>query len=400
MYNIYKYYNVLELEQSLKNQFPQASNGITILPPLLKKIGYKYVLAYLVIKTPIEIDHHLGVTRPIGVIYRNRKNGKVLNIYNFEQYEFIIGNDDYNREYYSLESHPDFLPNRTPENEEGYRLALELLYKISNKITLFKGIDNKLYEEYKNFLKELFPPNYMCFYDALQNNDIFEVNDVILQLRNEANKNHEKEQIIKQERANQINKIARQDFIEELKKEIYDFVESDILSSLDKKSPYAQIDFYVYLGKMLKNIVEDEKKYFNCYSITLTRAAIEQNKAIVFENQKVQLVKTYAKACAKTVNEDDNVNNVCEAIFNFLDAEIEEELIGKLTSEIKTKITQSLNKIDTLLSEVFDQNVYNYLKPIWLEIQNDYFNMPKENEISDLYYGYKFIQTKIKKSDK
>ena len=399
MYNIYKYYNVLELEQSLKSQFPQASNGITILPPIIKKLGIKYILAYLVIKTPVEVDHHLGVTRPIGIIYRNRKNGKIIEIYNFENYEFIMGNDDYNREYYSLESHPDFLPNKTPENEEGYRLALELLYKISSKITLFKGIDNKLYEEYKTFLKELFPPNYICFYDALQHNDIFEVNDVILELRNVANQNHEKEQQIKQERANQINKIARQDFIEELKKEIYDFVESDILSSLDTKSHYAQIDFYVYLGKMLKNIVEDEKKYFNCYSITLTRAAIEQNKSVVFENQKVQLVKTYAKACAKTVAEDDNVNKVCKAMFDFLDGEIEEELNGKLTSEIKTKISTSLNKIDSSLNEVLDQNAYKYLKSIYAEIQNDYFNMPKETQLSDLYYGYRFVQKRKRQNN-
>lgn len=400
MYSVYKYYNILELEQNLKSQFPQASNGITILPPIIKKIGMRYILAYLVIKTPKETDHHLGVTRPIGVIYRNRKSGKILNVYNLEKYEFILDNNDFNKEYYSIESHPDFLPNKTPENEENYRLALELLYKISTKISFFKGVDIKLYEDYRNFIAQLFPPNYICFFDALQTNDIFEVNDIIIKLREIADQNHEKEQQIKQQRANQINKAARQDFNDELKQEIFNFIESDILSSLNKKSSYARVDFYIYLGKMLKEIEKDEKKYFNCYSITLTRAAIEQNKAVVFENQKVQLVKTYAKACVKSTNEDEDVNKVCDAMFDFLDAEVDEELEGQLSKQTKDKISTAINNIKQLLTAVLDQKAYNYLKALNEEIQKDYFDLLPSDQLSDFYYGYRFVARHIKQKSK
>ena len=135
MYSLFKYYDILELEQEYESEFDNInpSKKISVLPPVLKKYFGKTVLAYLVMSQPENQDHHYGVTRPIGAILRNIKTKRVIKVVNCAFSEFAPDRNDFVREYYDLEDHEDWWPHRNPTNEEAYRIALEKCLKYAKQ---------------------------------------------------------------------------------------------------------------------------------------------------------------------------------------------------------------------------------------------------------------------------
>lgn len=392
-YSVYKYFNIIELEKTYAKTFSNInpSTSITLAPPLLKKYNRKLCLAYLVLPEPQEIEHHIGVCRPIGVILQNRKNGKIIDVINCKDYEFVENQDDFNREYYDLESTKKYWPNTTPENEEEFRLLLEQLFTIVKGINIFKSYNTAAYMDYMARVYALFPNSFHIFFDALQDNDFYVVNDDIECLRSVAKKKHDLLQAEIQEKNKKNNNLAWDKFLEYFESEMRDFVKGDIIPTLRSKKAYTKIDFYIYMGKMLKDLRKSREKFFNCYNVSQTHAAISQNRDNAVENQKVLIVKTYSKACVKPHNEDSTVNEICETIIEFLKAQLEEEDTGAVTPKTKGIISTCLNRIELLISELHEPTAIVEMRELFAQLQKDYFDMPAYENMSDLYHGYELI---------
>ena len=153
MFKIYKYFDIIEMEERYADKFADLnpSRKIAILPPIFRKVNKKWCLAYPVISQPKYKDGHAAITRPIGFIIKDRKTGEILQIESCANYDFAPEKTDFKVEYYDLEVHTDYWPNRTNENEEKYRTALEKLYKANRTINIF----GKICIYWKMVLKEL-----------------------------------------------------------------------------------------------------------------------------------------------------------------------------------------------------------------------------------------------------
>ncbi len=399
MYSIYKYYDLLEMEKQYAKNFSDFSeNGINLLPPLFHKDGFKYYLAYLVLASPKETDHHTPVKRPIGVIFRNRKNGKVLNVFNFNSYEFIDGHDDFDKEYYALESSPKFLPNRSPENEEKIRLLLEKALKISLSHSLLKPFNEQYYESYKTELLTMFPQNYHCFFEALEKNDFRPIDENILKLREQAKKAHiiefgKKEELFKAE--NEKQKLL---FLNFLKKDNLDFLLSDIIPSIKNKSAYTKYCFFTDFGKMLKNTLTNLEQFAPCYLISQTPEAKAKNSSAVTETQRVAMVKMYAKACVQENKDNKIVNNICKNAFNILENQIFEEFYGKVITESKQVIKESFDIIKNLIMQINLPILKSEMESLLLNLEADYFDTTEFSGMSNFYIGYQlYYLYKLKK---
>ncbi len=381
----------MELEQTFASKFaPLTRNGkIDVCPPVLRMHNGKWVLAYLVLDEPEEIDNHIPVRRPIGIILRNRKKGKVYCTYCFDEYEFVSGHDSFNKEYYNLETDPEYWPNRIPENEEKFRLLLEQLFKIVSSMTLFGKPNQQSYDRYNQLLHTLFPLNYLDFFKALENDPIVRVQGECSHRRILAAKEDKKVEQARQNILTEANEKSRLSFVKNMKQEMADFIKVDISPAIKSKGQYAKIDFFTYLGKMIRDLENNTKQYFSCYNTALTPKALKVNQETAFESQKVLIVKTYAKACVKPLVNDNTVSEISKCLFAFLDAQLQEEESGCITPETKQAITDALNNIATLSAKLVDPTAIVEMREIKERLENDYFNAPSYADMSDLYIGYK-----------
>lgn len=391
MYNLYKYYDVLELEQELGTKFSNLTDGrgITLCPPILRHNGMKYVLAYLVLAEPDTTDNHIPVKRPIGIILRNRKNKKIIAVYNLADYEYIGGHDSFDREYYNLETYPQYWPNKSTDNEETFRILLERLYKIVSKMGFFDRLDKDEYDKYITHLYAMFPKCYHCFFDALAHNPIIPVDNEIKSIREYAKDLDYRRENERQSKLQENNELARKAFLRDIKSDMNDFIKKDIYPALTSKGSYAKIDFFTYYGKMLRELEQSTDKYLNCYNVSLPTKALKANQHSTFEAQKVNLVKTFAKACVKPLVNDKSIEVIVDLIFEFFDAQIEEESRGEVTQASTQKIRNAMTKMQFELQKISNPTALVEMKEIVERIEKDYFEGVTDADMSNLYIGYR-----------
>lgn len=390
MYTMYKYGDILQMESSLAKHFTDmsVSKKIVICPPVLKKYGMGYVLAYLVMPEPLEIANRSGVRRPIGVIYRHKKNKRILKIISCKNQEFTTNHDSFEHAYYDLEDYPDFWPNRTRENEEQFRLALEQLFRVVSKMSPFNGYDKEQYASYKNRIKSLFPLGYFYFFTALEQNEFKPVTNEIARVREQARQSYQHEadhrqQVIKKETEEQ-----RLKFLKEISASIQLFVRREIMPSLKKKTPYTKLDFYEYLGKTIKKLYVDTHEFENCYSPTLSVKQRQKYTEILLETIKVNLIKTYAKACAKPLINDENANNIATIFIKMLHIMALQEKVGKDNDKIREDMSELMQEFKEELKNTETVAAKNELNTYFNMLYKDYYEANKPEEFSELHLGY------------
>lgn len=401
MYDLFKYYDILELEEQFKDKFNNInpSKNIAVLPPVIKKYHGKYILAYLVMSQPESHDHHYGVTRPIGAILRNYRTKKIIRVVNCKNEEFAPEKNDFVREYYDLEDHEDWWPNRNTDNEELYRILLEKLYKTCKTIKLFKPYKKSYYDDYLNTAKKLFSEEYWYFFEALQNNPIKDLDEEIIYQRDLAKKEHEVRSQKRQEQQLVETSKARELFVEEIKESMQNFILKEICPTLKNKPNYAKIDFYKFIGNMLKSIYFEPNRYLNCYNSALTPKALTNNKDALKETLKVDMIKTYAKACVKPTNEDKDVNNLCEMYLKFLNTMLEQEQLGVVSEQTKATINKCMNYYNTQIEKIQNDTIKEEMQEIYNDLLKDYYETTDPKHLSNVYLGYSLSNKSYKEDE-
>lgn len=388
MYSLYKYHEILTMEEALRDEFASINpcKDIAILPPIIRRYNGRQVLAFLVIPQPENNHHHLAVFRPIGAIFRKLKSKKIVKLVSCETEEFAPKYHDFSYEYYDLESNPNFWPNRTPDNEEQYRVSLEKLLKIVQTMH-FGAYRKKLYQEYLDSIYSMFSEEYLYYYDALANNPITPLTDEILYQRELAKKEHEIKMQKMREKFLSDTSYAKQKFIQDMKEHMQFFIRKEILPTLKNKTGYTRIDFYNFAGKLYKDILTDDDKYISCYDATLTAKALENNLDEVKESLKVSLIKTYAKACVKPSSTDDAINEVCDEIVKFMTTMLHQEITKTVSQKSKDLVQTTMIKIDRMLGRIPNAPIKEEIERIYHAVQDDYFNGLDEKEMSNVYLG-------------
>lgn len=388
MYSLYKYHEILSMEEEYEDVFRAINpcEKIDILPPVLKHYKGKLVLAFLVIPQPQNNNRHLAVYRPIGAILRKLKSRKIVKIVNCAEEEFAPKYNDFSLEFYDLESHPDYWPNRSPENEEKFRVALEKLLKLV-QTSRFGVYRKKLYQDYLDMVYSMFSPEYLLFFDAIAKNQITPLDESLLYQRELAKKEHTiKMQKLKDKFADD-TAYARQKFIGKMKTQLQFFIRKEILPTLKNKPGYTKLDFYKFTGKLYKDIITNDSAYIGCYDATLTVKAQEENLEELIEKSKVSLIKTYAKACVNPINTDDAINDVSNEIIKFMDTMLLQEVTNSVTQKSKDIIKITIIKIERMIGRLPNTQSKQIITEIYEEVKNDYFNGLNESEMSNTYLG-------------
>ena len=391
MYRLYKYSDILHLESAYAKHFANMSPSkkIVVCPPVLKKYHGRYILAYLVLPEPIEIANHSGVKRPIGAIYRYRKTGRIIKIISCKNQEFAMNHDSFEHEYYDIEDYPDFWPNRNRENEEHLKLALENLFRVVSAIKTFGGYNKDRYASYKAHIKSLFPMGYFYFFTALEQNEFIPVTQNLVALREQARQAHQTEAAQRKEVLTQEIENQRIIFIKEVCENIQMFVRKDILPSLKKKTPYTRLDFYEYLGKTVKKLYTNTSDYLNCYSPTLGIKQRQKNQNILQETIKVNLIKTYAKACTKPLINDSNANNISTIFLKMLHIMAIQEKTGKEEDpKLREDMAGLMQDFKEELKYTETAAAKNEFNSYFNMLYHDYYEASGPQEFSELYLGY------------
>lgn len=389
MFKIYKYFDIIEMEERYADKFAglNPTRKIAILPPIFRKVNKKIMLAYPVISQPKFKDGHAAVTRPIGFIIRNRKTGEILQIESCENFDFAPDKTDFKIEYYDLEMHEGYWPNRNNENEERFRTALEKLYKANRTINIFGKINKAYYKPYIDEIKSFFTTRYWQFYEYLETANIVEVDERLKNRRKKAEEEHE-------QRMQEINlktaveqAFEHEKLIVEVKGKIVDFVKQEVLPTLKHKGDATRILFYNELGKVFKNLYTD-LNCKNCYDTRLTAAARKSNIEKLVSKIKIDIIKKFSRACVTPLNSISAVCDTCVTMIVFLNTMMLEEIKKEVTEKSKHTIEVCINTLNKYLSQVSNNQVREEFSDLAELLCRDYYETTNEKDLSDLTVGY------------
>lgn len=392
MFKIYKYFDIIEMEQRYADKFADLnpSRKIAILPPIFRKVNKKWYLAYPVISQPKYKDGHAAITRPIGFIIKDRKTGEILQIESCENYDFAPEKTDFKVEYYDLEVHTDYWPNRTNENEEKYRTALEKLYKTNRTINIFGKINQTYYKNYIDTIKQFFTERYWQFYEYLEKNNIVPVDEELKAKRKKAEEDHD---IMMQEinlKTATKQAFEHEKLVKELKEKIIDFVKKEVLPNLKHKGDATRILFYNELGKIFKSLYTDLdcKK---CYDARLSEVAKKRNTEKLLSQLKIDIIKKFSRACVTPLNSITAICNSCKTMIIFLNTMMIEEIKKEVTEKSKQSIEKCIATLNKYLSQVSNNQIREEFSDLAELLCRDYYEVTNEKDLSDLYVGYSTI---------
>ena len=392
MFSLFKYYDIIEMEEKYADKFSalNKTRKISILPPIFRKQGRKLVLAYMVISQPKYIDNHAIITRPIGFIFKDRITRKILSIQCCSDYDFVPSRFDFEFEYYNLETHEEYWPNRSAENEERYRLALELLHRANKSVTFWGKINQKAYSEYIETIKTFFPKKYWFFYEQLEVNEIVKVDEQIINAREIAKKEHKEKMKVLQAKIKAEHKIAHEELVQDMKKKVIVYVRDEVLPTLKHKGDATRILFYNELGKIFKNFCND-KDCKNCYDSTLTEKSRQKNREKLLEEIKIEIIKRFSRACVTPLNSFKSICDCCKTMIIFLNTMILEEIHGAVTEKSKATIKKCIKTINANMPKISNNNARQQIGDLAELLCKDYYEVTNENDLSFLYIGYSTI---------
>lgn len=388
----YKYKNILDMEKKYQNSFSLCkTNNIAILPPVLKKIGHVYFWAFLVIEQPDKSKNEQLIKRPIGIICINDKNNKET-IFDLKNYDFCLKNQDFNQEYYNIKFENNFWPNRTNENEEKFRVCLDLLQKLQIQKSVIKGYNKSIYEEYLVKIKALFPESFWIFFDSLQKEKIFLISQNLIEKRKMADKIYLIETEKKKILADKILLNKLNIFKNKLNSNIFEFCKTEIIPILKGKGSYSKIKFYDLMGKKLKEINKNIKDNIDCYNPLLDELTLKNNYEAFLEKIHIEIIKIYSKACNNLFAEDISVDTIGKILLVFLNALLIEEKASCAIENFEEEIAECISIFDEDNNRIKNQEARQYLIRIYNNLKNDYLTVDEE-KLSDIYISYTKIHS-------
>lgn len=387
MFSVYKYKFLEDMQIRHKNSFKMCQKEtIEILPPILKKVGVIYYLAFMVVSCDYK-NENKNIKRPIGVILLN-KNGKGKEkIYDMTEYEFCQKEINYQKEYYSLASSPSFWPNKNERNIEFLRMCLQDLLKISNECNIFKKPNQTEYQNYLSRISRLFPANYWIFFESLQNNDLEQVSERDLYNRTQEEKFFKEQQKLNKIKLAEQSKIKQVAFYNKICKDLSEFCKKEITPNLLGKGSYSKLQFFYLYGNKLREIKTKLNDYLNCYNPELPQSELDKNYNEQLDKLKVKVIKIYSNATENILYKNALVDTLSKVLIIYLNALLIEDIHKKLIKTFEDEIKECVEIFETDSNKITNIEAKDFLTKIYTSLQKDYYEID-EDKYSSCFYGY------------
>lgn len=344
-YTIFKLSYILYLQKKYYPTFKLGNENVYVLPPVLKRKGLFFSLAFPVAK---RFDKNT-ISRPVGVILVSKK-GKEKS-FDMSNFEFTNYSQDFERKY-----------TYKTYQQEHLKVTLHLLLSCYPKFSIFAT--KKYSSKYLPLLKQSFDEEYWNFYEDLISNRISKIsnnvyNDRKFVIENGSQKNHKK-------------KKCNEKIKKEVDFELKNFVKNEIWGYFKDKNAFYKLAFLDLLGEVLRNDYDFS------------------NKEQIIEKQKYEIAKAYAKAVNILKIETENIDFVSKLLIIFLNSMLIEEKEKKVIEYFETQIKDSCNLLDSNLKKIKDKKIKNILSSIYSLLKNDYSVVDKK-EFSNIFFAYLFL---------
>jgi len=344
-YTIFKLSFILYLQKKYYPVFKLGKENVYVLPPVLKRSGLFFSLAFPVAK---RFDKNT-ISRPVGVILVN-KNVKEK-CFDMIKYEFTNFSQDFEKKY----TYKTF-------EQEYLKVTLNLLMSCYKKFSLFKTKEYN--ENYLSRLKNSFDDDYSSFYEDLESNRIVKISSEVI------NEREKKLRINSQKSQKTIKTDEKmQNFVNF---ELKNFIRREVWSTFRDKNAFLKLAFLDLLGETLK-------KNFN-----LT------NSDELLKQKKFAVAKDYAKAVNILKNEDENVDFLSKLLIIFLNSLLIEEKEKKVKKLFENQIKDACALLNSELIKVEDKKIKEILSHFQSQLTNDYSTVDKK-KFSNIFYAYLFL---------
>ncbi len=380
MLNLYKYSYIIELEKNYRNYFKFASS-ITLLPPILKKVGVIYYLAFMA------IESGNSVKRPIGVVLVNKVTGQEK-VYDMSEYEFCPSYPDFEYEYYNLKLSQLYYPNLSLELEENFKVSLDkLAFASSSK---FFNIDNNEYQKYLDRIEKLFPSNFFVFFGELQNNEIIPVDEKIKAKRDITKIRHSLNNSTSNKQRLIENTVNKRIYKKRFRKLINQFIKNEILPELKGSGSYNKLVFYYNFGNYYKNFEKNITNYYSCYGIEVDNKTREENLFKSLDKEKQEIKKLFYNNYNTKYFKDVAVDTLGKVLIVFLNSLLVEEIHNSVIKHFEEQINECIDIFNKNDNKEIDFEAEQFLYEVYNELLLDYKTASNEN-LSNTYYGYLIV---------
>jgi len=392
MFSVFKYKFIEELQTRHKKSFKMCpSYNIEILPPILKRIGAIYHLAFLVVECDQNSDKK-NIKRPIGIITLN-KNGKGKEkVYDMQNYEFCFKEINYKKEYYSIVNSPSYWPNKNEKNIEFLRMCLQDLLKISNECGLFKKPNEAEYQNYLSRISRLFPSNYWVFFEELQKNEILEITESDLYERKQEELYYKQQQKINKVKLAELCKKKQTSFYKKIVYDLCNFCKQEIVFNLQNKGSYCKLQFYYNFGNELRKIKANLQDYTNCYNPELPQSELDKNYISLLDKLKVKIIKVYSKSIDNIICQNVTVDTLSKVLIIYLNALLVEDIHKRLIKTFEQEIKECVEIFENDCKNITNIEAKDFLTKIYSNLQKDYYEID-EDKYSNCFYSYLKINT-------
>lgn len=344
-YTIFKLSYILYLQKKYYPVFKLGEENVYVLPPVLKRNGLFFSLAFPVAK---RFDKNT-ISRPVGVILVN-KNAKEK-CFDMSNFEFTDFSQDFKKKY----------TYKTYE-QEYLKVTLNLL---SNCYPKFSLVNSKNYnEKYLPRLKNSFDEKYWNFYEDLVSNKFVKISKkVATERENALNKNGQKT----------YKKLKIEEKIKnEVDFELKYFIKNEIWGNFRDKNALYKLAFLDFLGATLKKDFEFK------------------SKEDLLRQKKFEVAKNYAKSVNLLDFEDKNINFLSKLLIIFLNSMLIEEKENKVIESFENQIKDSCALLYEDLPKIEDIKMRRLLSSFHNQLVNDYSTVDKKN-LSNIFCAYLFL---------
>ena len=389
MFNVYKYKFVSELEQKYQSHFKFCStNKIALLPPILKKVGILYYLAFLVIEDNLEKTKM--IKRPIGVILINKSTKGKEQVFDFSEYEYCENKDNFEHIYYTVDNHSPLWPNKNEENKESFKIILDTLRNIASETNIIKKPKKELYDLYLNKIKNIIPIEFWDFYEQLSKNEISPIDEKIIRKRKIAQNDNKLLLEFKSKEQSQIVEKRKFEFKDKVLNKICEFTKNELVPTLKGKGSYTKLIFFDLFGKTLRKFIKESNSHEDCYKTNLNEKTINSNIEKVIDQLKFEAIKDYSKACKNVVCGIISVDTISKVLIVFLNALLVEEIQNTILPIYEDEIAECIQIFNEDKEKIKNIDAKKFLTQIFNNLSKDYYTVDEQN-LSDIYYAYSSV---------
>jgi hypothetical protein len=344
-YTFFKLSYILYLQKKYYPTFKLGDENVYVLPPILKRVGLCYSLAFPVAK---RFDK-MTISRPVGVILVNKKGKE--KVYDLANFEFTNASQDFGKKYTYKTYEQEFL-----------KVTLNLLLSCFPKFSLKK---TKTYKtKYLPRVLGSFDKEYSQFYYDLEHNKISKIT-----LSEKQNRTFQEE--TKKPVAPTKSKLVKK-INSKVNLYIRKFVRDEVWGNFRDKNSIYKLVFLDFLGETLRKNFEFE------------------NEKQLLKIKKFEVAKDYAKAVNFYKGNSLDVDFLAKLLLIFMNAMLVEEKENKVIDSFENQIKDCCSIFDEEISKIDEKLAKTILKKFYSQLKKDYSTVSRV-EFSNILLAYFFL---------